>query len=504
MVLPNGQLKLIDFGIARHFTPGKTRDTIALGTPGYAAPEQHGYAQADARTDLYALGVVLHQLLTGHDPTVTPFHLPALHPLTPNVPPQVVQAIEKSISLDPNQRPTSVQAFYNLLGQKAAPPRQPQSNWIWAIIPLLVLIPLIGLVFWWLRGEAEPTPALAKVTPAISIPTATPEDEEDSRNPAAVAVPTAVIEEPVLAEPTIDDTAVTPATPMIVCTPPVCGDGEVYFCPGDCPGGCGTICATVTPRPPPVVSSWELARSAGGRSLSITQIGEGPHKIVLIGTVRGGENPNSELVVNRLQTHFAANLESIPPEVALYFIPVLNPDGRAEGRRFNANNVDLNRNWDTPSWKSDTEQPGGTVRNSGGQRPFSEPETQALRDLLLNLQTEGESVSVIAYHHHAGIPGQGTIQPGYRDYYSPEEPSIGLARRLQQLAGYNYLPFWSGSYIPSGELIQWCTINNIAAVDVELPRGVQPDMVAQGQPRTIFEAALAGITGLFEFAGGSE
>lgn len=41
-------------------------------------------------------------------------------------------------------------------------------------------------------------------------------------------------------------TCATP-TPMIMCTPPACAEGEVFFCEGDCPGGCGTTCATPTP-----------------------------------------------------------------------------------------------------------------------------------------------------------------------------------------------------------------------------------------------------------------
>ncbi len=40
-------------------------------------------------------------------------------------------------------------------------------------------------------------------------------------------------------------------TPAVVCTPPPCKTGEVYYCPGDCPGGCGTQCATPTPTPTP-------------------------------------------------------------------------------------------------------------------------------------------------------------------------------------------------------------------------------------------------------------
>ncbi len=40
---------------------------------------------------------------------------------------------------------------------------------------------------------------------------------------------------------------VTLTQPQIMCTPPACGPGEVYYCPGECPGGCGTTCATPTP-----------------------------------------------------------------------------------------------------------------------------------------------------------------------------------------------------------------------------------------------------------------
>src|SRR5436309_1886038 len=74
MMTASGHLYLIDFGIARHFKPGKAKDTSALGSSGYAAPEQYGKAQTTPQTDIYGLGATLHQLLTGHDPADTPFH----------------------------------------------------------------------------------------------------------------------------------------------------------------------------------------------------------------------------------------------------------------------------------------------------------------------------------------------------------------------------------------------------------------------------------------------
>ncbi len=68
MLTKTGRIYLIDFGIARHYTSGQTRDTAPLGSPGYAAPEQYGKAQTTAQTDIYGLGATLQTLLTGKEP----------------------------------------------------------------------------------------------------------------------------------------------------------------------------------------------------------------------------------------------------------------------------------------------------------------------------------------------------------------------------------------------------------------------------------------------------
>src|SRR5256714_8099876 len=83
MRTPTGQLYLIDFGIARYFKPGQPKDTTALGSLGYAAPEQYGRAQTTPRADIYSLGAVLHQLLTAKDPSDTPFCFIPLRPKNP-------------------------------------------------------------------------------------------------------------------------------------------------------------------------------------------------------------------------------------------------------------------------------------------------------------------------------------------------------------------------------------------------------------------------------------
>ena len=65
LLLPDGRVGLIDFGIARQYKSGQDTDTRRMGTRSTAAPEQYGFAQTDHRTDLYALGMTLIWLSTG-------------------------------------------------------------------------------------------------------------------------------------------------------------------------------------------------------------------------------------------------------------------------------------------------------------------------------------------------------------------------------------------------------------------------------------------------------
>jgi serine/threonine protein kinase len=115
MVTKQGQVKLIDFGIARIFRRDKTHDTQVLGTPGYAPPEQYGKGQTDPRSDVYALGVTLHQLLTNYDPSSTPFSLPPIHSLNPAVSPHVQAAIEQATRLKRDERFESISDFHSAL-----------------------------------------------------------------------------------------------------------------------------------------------------------------------------------------------------------------------------------------------------------------------------------------------------------------------------------------------------------------------------------------------------
>jgi len=106
------QVKLIDFGIARFYKPGKRKDTIQFGTDGYAPPEQYGKTQTDVRSDVYALGAVLHQLLTLRDPQTVLFQFPPVKDLNPKVSGRVNAAIARAIQLNKDNRPSNIAEFW--------------------------------------------------------------------------------------------------------------------------------------------------------------------------------------------------------------------------------------------------------------------------------------------------------------------------------------------------------------------------------------------------------
>lgn len=92
-------IKITDLGIARSKKENQRTDTSILGTVGYAAPEQFGFAQTDVRTDIYSLGVLLNVLLTGKLPTVMTYN-GKLQPV-----------IEKAIQISPEERFQTIGEF---------------------------------------------------------------------------------------------------------------------------------------------------------------------------------------------------------------------------------------------------------------------------------------------------------------------------------------------------------------------------------------------------------
>lgn len=132
---PEGKYVLIDFGIARRYEAGARRDTQVLGTPTSAPPEQFGYRQTDPRSDVYALGVLLHELATGE----TRLDQGSLDPILKPV-------VERCTRFDPDDRYPDAAAVEKAL--LAAPARRWQRRLFRALAFLLLVV--LG-VFWLTR-----------------------------------------------------------------------------------------------------------------------------------------------------------------------------------------------------------------------------------------------------------------------------------------------------------------------------------------------------------------
>jgi eukaryotic-like serine/threonine-protein kinase len=108
MLTSDDHLYLIDYGVARYYRAGKSRDTIAFGSPGFAPPEQYGKTQTTAQSDIYSLGVTLYQLLTGVDPSLSPFRFPALRVLDVTLPEELETLVAQMLEMDVQKRPASM------------------------------------------------------------------------------------------------------------------------------------------------------------------------------------------------------------------------------------------------------------------------------------------------------------------------------------------------------------------------------------------------------------
>lgn len=105
MVKPDGNIKVIDFGIAREYKDQSLADTVSLGTKGYAAPEQFGgKGQTDARTDIYCLGVTLYHLLTGQNPCEPPYEIYPIRHWNPQLSAGLEAIVQKCTQLNPADR----------------------------------------------------------------------------------------------------------------------------------------------------------------------------------------------------------------------------------------------------------------------------------------------------------------------------------------------------------------------------------------------------------------
>jgi serine/threonine-protein kinase len=196
----DGVLKIVDFGIAR--AAEATRHTqvgTLLGTAAYLAPEQIAGEDATAASDIYSLGAVLYELLTGRPPftfdslaelaakqaegVITP-----VCDLVPSVPADLEAAVMHALARDPQFRPSSAAELGQELAGSSEPttkplqraPRVRRPQWLWLAGAILagVVALVLGLAKLGGGEKSSPPPAPARVTPPAPAPTA----EQQARN----------------------------------------------------------------------------------------------------------------------------------------------------------------------------------------------------------------------------------------------------------------------------------------------------------------------------------
>ncbi len=240
-----------------------------------------------------------------------------------------------------------------------------------------------------------------------------------------------------------------------------------------------------------------IGTSVQGREILAYTYGAGSTTVIFVGGIHGGYEWNSVLLSYALIDYLEANPESVPRNMTIIIVPSANPDGvyevvGVEGRfvltdvpketklglgRFNAHSVDLNRNFDC-KWKSESKWRGNTV--SAGTAAFSEPESQAIRDVVIEQQPE----AVVFLHSQSNAVYASECESGIL----PETRTV--MNMYAEASGYPAVDSFD-AYEVTGDAEGWLASINIPAITVEL-----------STHETIeWERNLAGIKALFAHYG---
>ncbi len=278
MVTPSGTVKIMDFGIARmESMAGLTQSGMFMGTPRYISPEMARGAKADIRADIYSLGLLLYEMLTGVPPfdAENPWAVlrqqiegdpTPIGQLRPDIPPWLEAVVGRAMVKDPAQRfqtpaqmlaalrertpnPSGAIDAMPTMAPYSVPPAATQAKrrkgaprgLIWGIagVALLVALGLAG-VFLMNGGLGQATPTPTAVQAFFENPTATPVVIVVTNTPQDTATP-APVEPTATLQPTASLPTATVVPPTATLLPPT--DTAV-------PPTGTAVPATATPAPP--------------------------------------------------------------------------------------------------------------------------------------------------------------------------------------------------------------------------------------------------------------
>lgn len=218
-----------------------------------------------------------------------------------------------------------------------------------------------------------------------------------------------------------------------------------------------------------------IGSSVQGNEITAYHYGQGDTELLFVGGMHGGYSWNTVEVAYELMDYLDKNEGVVPENIRVTVIPVLNPDGLQKivgtterfsvdsvpenqvdtiPGRFNANTVDLNRNFDC-DW-----QASGTWQNktvSGGSAPFSEPESQALKNYVENNNPK----AVVVWYSSVG----GVFASNCHNGILPETTVLtNLYANASGYKAYENFDF----YEITGDAVNWLAKNNIPAISVLL------------------------------------
>ena len=134
LINESGLLKIVDFGVAAAASSGDTQLTktgYVIGSPKYMAPEQILGKKVDTRADIYSLGVIVYEMLTGHPPYSKGDHMAVMYQhvqgkcqpceaLNPDIPPELSSIVGTAMSVDKSKRFASMDEICEALAKVAA------------------------------------------------------------------------------------------------------------------------------------------------------------------------------------------------------------------------------------------------------------------------------------------------------------------------------------------------------------------------------------------------
>lgn len=167
----SGQIKVMDFGIARSLQTGGMGTGSILGTPAYMAPEQAEGKVVDHRADIYALGLILYEMFAGkaafHGDTTAALAFKHVHEtpvppreVEPMLPDHIDKAVLKCLAKDPARRFQSVRELEVALTEDHVPPTRPGPRYrtfVWSLILLAGMAVLSFFLGKWVGKTAQPS-----------------------------------------------------------------------------------------------------------------------------------------------------------------------------------------------------------------------------------------------------------------------------------------------------------------------------------------------------------